>query len=496
MIKIRVIFAIAFTVAVPFMASAAYRLPDTGQTTCYSTDTFAVIPCESSGQDGNYSINAMSFTDNGNGTVTDNNSGLMWQKENGGDSYNWYVASGIYDATSNPGSTNVCGSLALGDYSDWRLPSKKELVSLVDYSVASPGPTINAVFTGSLSSFYWTSADLAGSQTNGWAVSFNDGHVSYVSKTATFPVRCVRGGNAAVSLNDNGNGTVTDTGNGLTWHKITPAPMNLGAALSYCENSTLADYSDWRLPNVKELESWFDDSRSGPAINTDYFQGAMSGAYWTSTTFAGMFQSAWGIEASNGVVSFYNKSNELVHNVQCVRGGAVGFLSLGFPGTGSGTVTGSGVRYGEPVSFSTNTVLTDRFDLGTTVNLTASPAEFSLFTGWSGSCSGTGSCSIDMDSDKSVAATFTKNFTNSIVINGTSTFYSSLQAAYNNSAAGSKLKVWATEYSENLNANLAKAITIAGGYNSGFSAVSGYTTLYGILTISRGSLTVGNLIIR
>lgn len=496
MIKRIVISALLLPIALPFMASAAYRLPDTGQTTCYSTDTYAEIGCQGTGQDGAYSINVMAFTENGDGTVTDNNTGLIWQKENGS-TYNWYAAAGILDATNNPSSLNVCGSLSLGGHADWRLPSKKELVSIVDYSIPSPGPTINALFTGSSSSYYWTSTELAGSQTYGWAVSFNDGNVSFVSKTAPNPVRCVRGGNEAVSLNDHGNGTVTDTRSGLTWQEVTSGPMNLAAALSYCENSTLADHSDWRLPNVKELESWFDDSRSSPAINTDYFQAPTPGAYWTSTTYAGMPQSAWGIETPNGMVSFYNKRNDLTHNVQCVRGGAVGFLSLGFPGTGSGTVTGSGVRYGDPVSFSTNTVLTDKFDLGTIVNLNASPAEFSLFSGWSGSCSGTGGCAVNIDSDKSVAAAFTNNITNSIVINGTTTYYSSLQAAYNGSPSGSALKVWGTEYTENLNANISnKSITIQGGYNSNYSAISGYTTLHGILVISQGSLTISNLIIR
>jgi len=130
------------------------------------------------------------------------------------------------------------------------------------------------------------------------------------------------------------------------------------------------------------------------------------------------------------------------------------------------------------------------------VDLQASPAEFTLFTGWSGACSGTGDCAVTMDSDKSVAATFTQNFTNSIVIDGTTTYYSSLQEAYNGSTSGSILKVWGTEYSENLNATIDKTITFAGGYNSGFSAVSGYTALHGILTISRGSRMVRNLIIR
>ena len=60
--------------------------------------------------------------------------------------YNWYQACGTYDATYNPTSQNVCGSLNLGGYSDWRLPTKKELMSIVDYSIPYPGPTINTTY--------------------------------------------------------------------------------------------------------------------------------------------------------------------------------------------------------------------------------------------------------------------------------------------------------------------------------------------------------------
>lgn len=53
-------------------------LPDTGQTKCYQgVIPYAEIPCAGTGQDGAYNINPMSFTDNGNDTVADNNTGLM-----------------------------------------------------------------------------------------------------------------------------------------------------------------------------------------------------------------------------------------------------------------------------------------------------------------------------------------------------------------------------------------------------------------------------------
>ncbi len=84
--NVRLQFAFFFcTIALLLFCSAAlseaFKLPDTGQTKCYQVvSPYAEIHCAGTGQDGAYNINPMSYTDNGNGTVTDNNTGLMWQK--------------------------------------------------------------------------------------------------------------------------------------------------------------------------------------------------------------------------------------------------------------------------------------------------------------------------------------------------------------------------------------------------------------------------------
>jgi hypothetical protein len=176
--------------------SDAFKLPDTGQTKCYQdVSPWAEIPCTGTGQDGEYSINPMSFTDNGNGTVTDNNTGLMWQKQDNGNAYNWYKASGTYDATYNPSSEDVCGSLNLGGHSDWRLPTKKELMSIVDYGIPYPGPTIDTTyFPNAKSSYYWSSTTSAYGPNSAWGVYFYNGSVGSHYKNSSDYVRCVRGG--------------------------------------------------------------------------------------------------------------------------------------------------------------------------------------------------------------------------------------------------------------------------------------------------------------
>jgi len=175
----------------------AFKLPDTGQTKCYrGVDPYDEIPCAGTGQDGAYTINPMSFTDNGNGTVMDNNTGLMWQKEDDGNTYNWYQAAGVYDATYNSNSLNVCGALNLGGYGDWRLPSKKELITIVDYLLPYPGPAINTTyFPNTSASYYWSSITLATSPGYAWIVHFGDGFVAYTRKDDdSMYARCVRGG--------------------------------------------------------------------------------------------------------------------------------------------------------------------------------------------------------------------------------------------------------------------------------------------------------------
>jgi Protein of unknown function (DUF1566) len=188
--------------------SEAFQLPGTGQSKCYqAVSPYAEIPCAGTGQDGAYSINPLSYTDNGNGTVTDNNTGLIWQKCSVGQNndatcsgtatyFNWYKASGTYDASYNSPSQSVCGDIRVSGYSDWRLPTKKELRSIVDYSIPYPTrPTIvGAYFPNTVSSVYWSSTTVAAGPVVAWGVDFGDGLVSYYNKGDDFYVRCVRGG--------------------------------------------------------------------------------------------------------------------------------------------------------------------------------------------------------------------------------------------------------------------------------------------------------------
>jgi hypothetical protein len=168
-------------------AQAGGVLPDTGQTKCYNNDS--EIPCPAQGQpfygqDGNYQGHQPAYRVSANGlVVTDLNTGLMWQQADDGVERNWAAA------------VSYCEGLVLSGYSDWRLPSCAELVSIVDYT--RQGPAINPAFQcrkGWGNSFYWTSTkDPWAPEHDGYSVEFYYGEEPVESLSQTYYVRCLRG---------------------------------------------------------------------------------------------------------------------------------------------------------------------------------------------------------------------------------------------------------------------------------------------------------------
>lgn len=277
-------------------------LSDTGQTTSY-TDT--------TGEDADYSINSPSYTDNGDETVTDNNTLLVWQQSDDSSQRTWD------DAVS------YCQNLELGAYTDWRLPFIKELQSIADYESTTPAID-STYFTNTTSNGdYWSSTTNADDNADAWCVFSYDGSVSYDPKSLTGYVRCVRrSGDSDIWLLDfsviDNDVAVHDT-TGLYWQREDDGmTYTWEGALSYCEGLSLGGYSDWRLPNVREMQSIVDHTKSTPLIDSTTFPGSI-GNYWLSTSYALDGSRAWRINFYDGYVGYGPKSNSFY--VRCVRGG-------------------------------------------------------------------------------------------------------------------------------------------------------------------------------
>ncbi len=259
--------------------SSMLKLPDTSQI----ADTTATF-----GEDADYSINPQSFTDNNNGTVTDNVTGLMWQKTDNGES-TWETA-----------LTNA-STLTLGGYKDWRLPTPSELFSIFNHNNGNPAALDTTYFPSNPSGAaeYWWSSDVYGSSTTSVWCSNSGGGLGGKPKTETltaggsyrYSARYVRGASPTNSHNylNNLDGTITDLDTGLMWTQVPASARTWEQALAYAEGLTLAGASDWRLPNIKELQTLTDytlataTSATGikPSINRTMFAKSLTGCSTT-----------------------------------------------------------------------------------------------------------------------------------------------------------------------------------------------------------------------
>ena len=316
-----------------------YTIVDTGQTKCYDNLKEILIPAKGDpfyGQDAQYQGNQPSYTISTDGlTVYDNVTGLTWQispDTNGDGSLTINDKLTWTQIRDRPAYLNAEG---YGGFSDWRLPTIKELYSLINFDGTDPNPNSNE--TSGLIPFIDTNyfqfaygQIIAGERaidsqyasntlyvSKGWngdklfGVNFADGRIKGYGYQIpnrgekTFFVQCVRG-NTEYGKNDftnNGDGTITDHATGLMWSQSdSSSGMNWEEALSWVQAKNLANnlgHNDWRLPNAKELQSIVDYTRSpdntgsaaiDPLFNCTRITNEAGQSdypcYWTGTTHA------------------------------------------------------------------------------------------------------------------------------------------------------------------------------------------------------------------
>ena len=287
-------------------------LPDTGQTQSYTT-TF--------GEDHDYLINTPSFTNNNNGTITDNVTGLMWQQVDGGEM--------TYES-----AISYCNSLTLGGYTGWRLPTPIEAYSILNHQ--NSNPAINTTYFSSLTTpgaeYWWTSVYENNSTTKVWCTNAGGGignHPKIETISAggikRFHARAVRNVTTPTTITnhftDNGD-TITDNLTQLVWQKIpNPNLFTWEQALVYAEGLTIGISSDWRLPNIKELQSLNNELATNPSVFTPYFSNLGVHNYWSSTTLPNQTLSAWYWSTIFGITTYSVKTS--ANYVICVRGNPV-----------------------------------------------------------------------------------------------------------------------------------------------------------------------------
>jgi hypothetical protein len=131
-----------------------------------------------------------SFTDNNDGTIKDNATGLIWQKCSQGQN-NDATCSGSATTETWANALTYCSGLTLAGRT-WRLPTVNELGSLLDTTKTSH-PSIDTAFPNTVPNGYWSSTTYAPNTYNAWYVNFNSGNVNFSLKANSYYVRCVSG---------------------------------------------------------------------------------------------------------------------------------------------------------------------------------------------------------------------------------------------------------------------------------------------------------------
>lgn len=331
--------------------ASVIQLPQTGQTDCYDS-IGNIISCAGTGQDGDIRTGILwpnpRFTDNSNGAVTDNLTGLAWTKDANliasrdpdfdkdriwrDGAVTWYHA---IDYIKKLNSEAYLG------YTDWRLPNRKELLSLIDFSQYKPALSLNHPFYNvKVQSdwyddlHYWSSSSVSGP----YSISMKTSRIfSYSADNHAYvwPVRSGKTGliqlpktgqNFSYLSGDDADikigkdwpvprftvnaDCVRDNLTGLMWLRS----LSFGGAwkwqqaFDYTNNLTACGYDDWRLPNINELESLVNvgNPNSVAWLNTQGFNTTRF-PYWTWTSTSAKSNLGYLVDMGGGSIETYDK---------------------------------------------------------------------------------------------------------------------------------------------------------------------------------------------
>jgi hypothetical protein len=420
------------------------ELPQTGQTTCYKANG-TTEACLGTDQDGDFLAgvswpNPRFTIDSSLQCIKDNLTGLTWARDISAFAGIWPTS-----VVNYPTIYFACGM------NDWRIPNVSELQGLVHFGQPDSATWLYSqgfIFPISTTLPYWTSTSSADNPTiNAWVVDMVGGIVFPDNKGSTHFLWPVRGtSNTSVNIPpgqiaETGQITVyatyddayfattptlnvgvpwpiprftasgdcvTDNLTGLMWSR----DANLDGlkswdnASAFTNDITICGYSDWRLPNSKEIFSLIDRSQYGPALPAGHpfagVQSVLDDLYWTSTTYAFNTLGAWTVDLFRGGLNPHIKTDTAF--MWPVRGGQTRpyILEVEKLGTGQGKVAA-------PELTCVGKFCTGEYSSYEVVTVTATANSGSVFTGWGGdACSGitVTVCAIIMTADTTATATF------------------------------------------------------------------------------------------
>ena len=180
---------------------------------------------------------AKTYSDNGDGTVTDPTTGLQWMRCSMGQTWDGTTCTGTASTYTWDQAVALTNAVPFAGQSDWRLPNIRELQTILDRSVYSPSID-PAAFPNTPASYFWSASAYAYSSYYAWSVFFSNSNAYDYSKYNTFQVRLVRAGQSFGLLDiarpstdyvDQGNGTVAHTPTRLLWQRCSLGQTWVGA---------------------------------------------------------------------------------------------------------------------------------------------------------------------------------------------------------------------------------------------------------------------------
>lgn len=328
----------------------------------------------------------------------DNVTGLVWEVKttsglhNSVDTFSWYKA-GV--GTPNGGTCQTSGNcdtekfvvnvnnVGFCGFSDWRMPSVKELEGLADIGLAITNSSVaidsDYFPNGAGTDIAWTATnDPTNTPTQfAYAVKFASGAIAKYQLATNNKIRLVRGSPVSRQFVLSGN-VVLDASYGLMWKRDyemlipgSPSPsVNVDTftwsdALKRAVTDTTGGYNDWRLPNMKELRSLVDETRFDPAMDPIFNALLPASVFWSSSparSYANYTNLSWVVQFDNGV-NLSTMGRSAKNYVRLVRNLAVGeqtistvgFLPTTLAVNGTTVASATGGASGNPVTFSSNT---------------------------------------------------------------------------------------------------------------------------------------------